>query len=105
VREIADQQKETGAHQMESLAKAAHCAADNLRNDLPLAADYIEQAAARLEHASARVRDSDIDQLMDTCTDFARQRPAAFFGGAILAGFAVARFLRSSSPSSPTRRY
>ncbi|MGE5539735.1 MAG: hypothetical protein ACM30I_14045 [Gemmatimonas sp.] len=100
VRKIADQQKDAGAEQMESIAKAAHGAADDLERELPMAAEYIHHAASRLEQASARIRQGDIEQLVDACNDFARQRPAAFFGGAVLAGFALARFLKSSAPQA-----
>ena len=102
MRKIADRQKDAGAGQMEHIAKAVHGAADELEHDLPTAAEYIHQAAGRLERASARMRDGDVDELMHACGDFARRRPGAFFGGAVLAGFALARFLKSS-PSNARR--
>jgi hypothetical protein len=105
MRKIADQQKDAGAEQMESIARAVHGAADDLERELPMAADYIHQAASRIEQASTRVRNGNVDELMGACTDFARQRPAAFFGGAVLAGFALARFLKSSGSAPDARRY
>ncbi|HTI88896.1 MAG TPA: hypothetical protein VL966_20015 [Alphaproteobacteria bacterium] len=99
MRKMADRQKDAGAGQMEHIAKAVHGAADDLEHDLPTAAGYIHQAADRLERASAQMRDGDVDDLMHACGDFARRRPGAFFGGAVLAGFALARFLKSSPPS------
>jgi hypothetical protein len=38
-----------------------------------------------------------IDDLVGGVEDFARQRPVAFMGGAMVAGFALARFMKSSS--------
>jgi hypothetical protein len=102
MRKIADRQKDAGAGQMEHIAKAVHGAANDLEHDLPTAAGYIHQAADRLERASARMRDGNVDELMHACGDFARRRPGAFFGGAVLAGFALARFLKSS-PSNARR--
>jgi hypothetical protein len=102
MREMAGRQKDAGAGQMEHLAKAVHGAAHDLEHDLPTAAEYIHEAADRLERASARVREGDVDDLMHACGDFARRRPATFFGGAVLAGFALARFLKSS-PSNVRR--
>ena len=38
-----------------------------------------------------------IDDMVGGIEDFARQRPIAFMGGAMVAGFALARFMKSSS--------
>jgi hypothetical protein len=36
--------------------------------------------------------------------NFARSQPAAFFGGAVLAGFALSRFFKSSAEPSGQQR-
>lgn len=97
---IAQQQKDYGADQMEGLARAAHGAAEQLEDQLPMAANYVHDAAAKLERASATLRERSIEELLGSVTQFARAQPAVLFGGAIIAGFALSRFLKSSASRS-----
>lgn len=103
MREIAEQQKDAGADQLGSIAEAVHGAADELKGKLPAAADYIHSAAERLERASSTMRDQGLDDLVGAVGDYARREPAIFFGGAVIAGFAISRFLKSSGSSVPQR--
>lgn len=93
---IMQRQKDYGADQMDGIARAAHGAAQELEEQLPMAADYVRDAAQRLERASASLRERDVDDLVGSIAQFARSQPAALFGGAIVAGFAISRFLKSS---------
>lgn len=103
MREIAEQQKDAGADQLGSIAEAVHGAAHELEGKLPAAADYIHSAAERIERASSDMRNRGVDDLISACGSFARREPAAFFGGAMIAGFAISRFLKSSG-GTQTRR-
>jgi hypothetical protein len=47
------------------------------------------------------IREQSIEDVVDGVTDFARRQPMMFFGGSVLAGFALARFLKASAD----RRY
>lgn len=96
-RDFAEKGKEGGAERIDGVAQAIHSAADQLGRDLPQAAGYIHEAAARLEHASSMVRERSVEDLMSMVDDFARRQPAAFFGGSVLAGFVLSRFLKSSN--------
>jgi hypothetical protein len=94
----ADRQKEAAAQQMGGWAQALRTAADDLRNrGQEMAAAYVGQAADGLERASGTVRARDVDELIGTIEDFARRQPVAFLGGAVVAGFGLARFMRSSA--------
>lgn len=103
MREIVEQQKDVGADHLGSIAEAVHGAAHELEGKLPAAAGYIHSAADRLEQASSTIRDRGVDDLISACGSFARREPAAFFGGAMIAGFALTRFLKSSGGSLPRR--
>ena len=94
---IMQRQKDYGADQMDGIARAAHGAAHELEEQLPMAADYVRDAAQRLERASASLRERDVDDILGSIAQFARSQPAVLFGGAIVAGFAISRFLKSSS--------
>jgi flagellar hook-length control protein FliK len=96
-RDFAEQQKGAGAEQIGSLARAVHSAASELDARLPHAAGYIHDAADRLESAATVLRQRNVDDLFRSLTDFARTQPVVFFGSAVFAGFALSRFLKSSS--------
>lgn len=95
-RRIAEQQKNAGADRIDEVARAVHGAAREIEQGLPQAANLVEDAAARMEAAAASLRERSIDDVLRGLNDFARERPATFFAGAVLAGFALSRFLRSS---------
>ena len=96
----AERHKGTGAQQIHGVAEAVHGAAREIEGQLPQFAGYIHEAAAKLEIASAAVRDQSVEDLLGSVGRFARNQPLAFFGGAMLAGFALSRFLKSSSERS-----
>jgi hypothetical protein len=99
VRETAERQKDAGAERLEGLAEAVHGAADQLAGQLPQAAGYVHGAASRIESVSAALRDRSIEDLLQNAGRLARSQPAALFGGAVLAGIALSRFLKSSESS------
>ena len=96
-RKVAEQQKQAGADQIGGVARAIHGAAHEIEQEMPHAAGFIHDAAAKLEGAVDSLRDRSVDDLIRSLNRFARSQPAAFFGGAVLAGFALSRFLKSSA--------
>ena len=97
---FAEQQKHVGADRAEGLARAVHRAADELQSTSPQAAQYVREAAASV-HALARdMRGRSVGDLLGDVEGMARRQPLAFFGAAALAGFALSRFLKSSTPPS-----
>ena len=71
--------------------------ADELEKELPQAASYVHEAADRFERAASALRERSVDDLFRSVSDFARNQPATFFGSAVVAGFALSRFLKSSA--------
>ena len=104
VRKLAEQQKQAGADQIGGVARAVQGAAREIEQKMPQAAGFIHDAATRLEGAAASLRERSVDDLMRSLNDFARTQPAVFFGGAVLAGFALSRFLKSSAEPSNERQ-
>ena len=96
-RRVAEQQKASGAEQISGMAQAIDGAADELGREMPQAAEYIHDMAGRLENAASALRERSVDDLIQQTSDFARRQPVAFFAGALLTGFALSRFLKSSS--------
>ena len=92
---LAEQQKETGARQLSGIAGAVHAAADQLDQQLPGAARYIHDAAERIDHAASDLRNRNFADIADGVRRLGHERPLALFGGAVLAGFVLTRFLKS----------
>jgi hypothetical protein len=95
--EVAAQKKDLGADQIRVVATAVHGAASALESEMPQFAGYIHDAGQRLEKAASELRDGDMDEIMSKLGQFARNQPAIVFGGAMIAGFALSRFLKSSA--------
>ncbi len=102
-RRIASQQKEAGADRLGDVAGAVHGAARTLETRMPQVASYVHGAAAQLEDAAKTLRHRSVDELIDGIGSFARAQPAVFFAGAVLAGLALTRFLKSSGPIAGDR--
>ena len=97
-RSAVDEQKEAAVGGIEGVAHALRTASDDLREQgQPMVAEYSRQVADGLESMANWVSRRNVDDLVGGVEDFARQRPVAFIGGAMVAGFALARFMKSSS--------
>ncbi|HUH95220.1 MAG TPA: hypothetical protein VL742_19015 [Casimicrobiaceae bacterium] len=97
VRSYAEQQKALGAEQVDGVARAAHRAAQEIEAQMPGVARSVHRAASRLDGASSALRERNLEELTKQLGEFARAQPAVFFGGAVLAGFALSRFLKTSA--------
>jgi hypothetical protein len=103
-RRTAEEAKAAGGSQIAEVSRAVHKAAEELSQGLPQAAGFIHAAADRLDRASSALRERSVEGLVSDFNSFARRQPAAAFAGSVLAGFALSRFLKSSSarPKSET---
>jgi hypothetical protein len=97
VRRLAEDQKAAAAEQVEDVARVLDSAAEQVGRVLPEAAHYVREAASGVHRVSSAVRDQSIDDLLGMGLTFARSRPGTFFGGSVLVGFAIARFLKASA--------
>jgi len=92
------EQQQAAAGQLQGMAKALRKTAEQLDSqDQGPMARYAERAADSLDSLGGKLRDRDIDSLAAQVQDFARQQPGVFLGGAVAAGFLVARFLKSTA--------
>ena len=95
--EVAAQQKDAGAEQLQAAARAVHGAARELESAMPQWAGYVHEFGQRLERFASDIRDGSVDDLMGKLGEFTRNQPALLFGGALLTGFALSRFVKSSA--------
>jgi F0F1-type ATP synthase membrane subunit b/b' len=90
---FAREQKEAGAAGIDSVARAVDKAADELEETSPELARHARDAASQVHNFSERLREKSIGGIVDDLTGYAKREPAAFFGVAVVAGFALSRFL------------
>ena len=100
--EVASQQKDAGAEQLQVASRAIHGAARELESSMPQIAGYVHDAGKQLEDFASDIRSGSIDDLMGKLGSLSKDQPALVFGGALLAGFALSRFLKSSAQASST---
>jgi hypothetical protein len=98
--DTAEEQKGRGADAMRAVAKVVHGAANELDGQSPTVARYVRSAAESVEGLSDTIRSRNVRELMTAASDTARTHPTAFFIGAVAAGFALSRFLKSTLRSS-----
>ncbi|MGK9234417.1 hypothetical protein KXS07_22925 [Inquilinus limosus] len=101
VRDVAGRQKQVGADVMDATSRAIRSAADELEAQSPAVADVIRDGAERMSSTAAALRQRNVDELFESAGRFARERPAALFGVAVVAGLALSRFLKSSAKPQP----
>jgi len=91
-----DQGRTQVADRIRHVSSALRSASDNLREEDEFIAGYVETASERIERIASYVSEADPRAVLHDVEDFARQRPAWFFGGAFLLGLAAGRFLKAS---------
>ena len=99
---IIDQQKSLGADKLSGLSQVAHKAAGDLDGQNPAVAKLVRDAAGSVDMIAGNLRSSNITDVIASVSTFARRQPVAFFAGSVLAGFALARFIKSE-PAHPDR--
>ena len=92
---MAETPKAAGVDAIEGVGRAVRNAADEIGKESPLVAGYVRDAAASIDKVAGGLRDRTIGDLLDMVTKFGRQQPVAFFAAAIVAGFALSRFVKS----------
>ena len=100
LKQTVDGQKNAGAEYVGSLADTLRRAAREFDSDLPIAGTYIRKAASQVEEAADSIKTGNFNDLVRGAQSFARRQPTAFLGMAVLAGFGVVRFLKSSANDS-----
>lgn len=93
----AEAAKQGLASQVGETAAALESAAERF-GPRSVQGDLFRGAARGLDALSEALRGNSMAGLASDLTAFGRRNPAALFGGAALAGFALARFAQASAP-------
>lgn len=99
--DMANENKDKMASQLDGVASAIEGAADEFEEntDIPVA-DYVRSAADTVRTSSSRLRDTDSGNLIDSLMRTAQERPYVTAACTLVAGYALARYLRSSAEQS-----
>ncbi len=89
--------KQTAASKVVQAADAAQAAASELDPASPQA-QAMQQVADTIEGVASKLRHADVRQVASDVSAMARRNPMLFIGGAAIAGFAAARFLKTRDP-------
>jgi hypothetical protein len=82
---------------------AVRAASEHLgNNDQRAASKFALEAAGGLERISVSLKDKPFEEVLTEVRAFGASNPAALIGGAVVAGLALGRFIKSSSPDAPT---
>lgn len=93
-------QKERLVDTLDTVALLLHQAGEHADlQDKATLTGYVDKASSQVSQWSETLRERDVTQLLDDTVQYARRQPMVFFSGALAAGFAGARFLRSSTQS------
>ena len=71
----------------------------------PFQQDLLREAADGLKQIAHAVEGKSIGTMAAELSEFGRQNPVAYLGGAALVGFALARFARASTPAGTTASF
>ena len=85
-------------------SRLAETLQDNAKDAYGIGAQALSGAADGLTSAAKALRSQSLEDLIGRTKDLAKRHPGAFAVGAAVAGFAVARFLRSSSRALEAER-
>src|SRR5215212_1890970 len=88
---------------LDQVAKAVRDAGEGLREQQPQLADLATTAADQVYKASGYLRAHDARELLQTTESFARRQPIVVVGGALIAGLAIGRLLKSSATPAESR--
>jgi hypothetical protein len=101
---LVEDQKRRAGDGLQTFVDAIRGAADRLHrgNDHNLAA-YADAAAEQIDRAASYLRERPINELAGDLRNASRRRPEWVVGGMFIAGLAMARFLKASSPNREYR--
>ncbi|MCP1313351.1 hypothetical protein [Halomonas sp. 707D7] len=95
---LYDSQRQRFSRQAATFTEVMHTTAEAFdRHHQPFFSEQARKAAHYADSVSHQLRDKDLKHLCRDAERYSRREPAIFIGGAIAAGFLVARFLRSSA--------
>ena len=96
-RRTLDQRKRSAADRVDEIAQALGRTGAQFSDNEPTLSDLANRLAGTVGNLATRLREGSVDDLVADTRSFARRNPAWFIAGGVLAGFAIARFVKASA--------
>lgn len=90
--------QQSGAEQLDALARAAHSLAADM-DKLPNLQTYVVATADQVEGLSDYVSEASLEEMVDDAASFARRHPLSTAAFAAAAGFGFVRLIAQNGPS------
>lgn len=101
-RRTLEQRKRSAADRVDGIAQAlGRTGAQFVESEEPTLADLVNRLSGTVGNLATRLREGTIDDLVDDTRSFARHNPGLFIAAGVVAGFALARFVKASAQRSP----
>lgn len=101
-RRTLEQRKRSAADRVDGIAQALErSGAQFVENDQPTLAELLNRISGTVGNLATRLREGTVDDLVADTRSFARRNPGLFVAAGLVAGFAVARFVKASAQRSP----
>lgn len=98
VLDAAETQRRRAAEAVRGMAGALHRAAGDLKPENETMGRYTDMAAEQLDHFAGYLRGANWSEVVEEAEDMARRQPVWFIGGAMAAGFLLARTIKNAAP-------
>jgi hypothetical protein len=99
-RQTLEQRKRFAADRVDGIAQALERTGAQFSDNEPTLADFANRLAGTVGNLATRLREGTIDDLIEDTRALARRNPGLFIAGGLIAGFALARFVKASAQRS-----
>ena len=96
-RQTLEHRKRSAADRVDTIAQAIERTGSQISENEPTLADLANRLAATVGNLATRLREGSVDDLLEDTRAFARRNPGVFIAGGLVAGFALARFMKASA--------
>jgi hypothetical protein len=96
-RQTLEQRKRSAADRVDGIAQALERTGAQFSENEPTLADLANRLSGTVGNLATRLREGSIDDLVDDTRALARRNPVLFIAGGLVAGFALARFVKASA--------
>ncbi len=99
-RQTLEQRKRSAADRVDGIAHALERTGAQFSENEPTLAELAQRLAGTVGNLATRLREGSIEDLVEDTRTFARRNPGLFIAGGVVAGFALARFVKASAQRS-----
>jgi hypothetical protein len=104
-RQTIEQRKRSAADRVEGIAQALERTGAQFSDNEPTLAQLASRLSTTVGNLATRLREGSIEDLVEDTRALARRNPGLFIAGGLVAGFALARFVKASAQRTYERSF